>query len=59
MGVWNPTWRGFIVPVGNAEPLADAPIAGADGVEGSNLALSAAEFSTALMLFASRLRISL
>ena len=34
-GVWYPTRRGFIVPVGNAEPLADALRAGADGVEGS------------------------
>ncbi len=34
-GVWYPTRRGFIVPVGNAEPLADALRAGADGVEGA------------------------
>ncbi|MCH8149280.1 MAG: hypothetical protein IH987_15065 [Planctomycetes bacterium] len=34
-GVWYPTKRGFIVPVGNAEPLATALRAGADGVEGS------------------------
>ena len=34
-GVWYPTKRGFIVPVGNAELLADALRAGADGVEGS------------------------
>ena len=34
-GVWYPTRRGFIVPVGNAEPLAAALKAGADGVEGS------------------------
>ena len=33
--VWYPTKRGFIVPVGNAEPLANALRAGADGVEGS------------------------
>ena len=32
---WYPTRRGFIVPVGNAEPLAAALKAGADGVEGS------------------------
>ena len=34
-GVWYPTKRGFIVPVGNAEPLADALKAGADGVAGA------------------------
>ena len=33
--VWYPTKRGFIVPVNNAEPLADALKAGADGVEGT------------------------
>ncbi len=33
--VWYPSKRSFVVPVGNAEPLADALRAGADGVEGS------------------------
>ena len=32
---WYPTRRGFIVPVANAEPLAAALKAGADGVEGT------------------------
>ena len=35
LGVWYPTRRGFIVPVGNAERLAAALKAGADGVKGS------------------------
>ena len=34
-GVWYPTKRGFIVPAGNAEPLAEALRAGANGVEGA------------------------
>ena len=33
--VWYPTKRGFIVPVGNAESLATALKAGANGVEGA------------------------
>ena len=34
-GVWYPSKRSFVVPVGNAEPLADALRLGADGVEGA------------------------
>ena len=34
-GVWYPSKRSFVVPVGNAGPLADALRLGADGVEGS------------------------
>ncbi len=34
-GVWYPSKRSFVVPVGNAEPLAAALKAGADGVEGA------------------------
>jgi len=34
-GVWYPSKRSFVVPVGNAEPLAAALKAGAGGVEGA------------------------
>ncbi len=34
-GVWYPSKRSFVVPVGNAEPLAEALRLGADGVEGA------------------------
>ena len=33
--VWYPSRRSFIIPIANAEPLANALKAGADGVEGA------------------------